>query len=87
MSSPFITQITSVAFLALKGKGSCWRLLAKAVRTHAPLHFELVTALAGVESITVVPVAWLPRFFSSHKSQGSKKHVRITRRDSSPEIA
>jgi len=53
MSSPFIAQITSAPSGTLKGKEAVGAYWAKALELMPSLHFELVTALAGVESITL----------------------------------
>lgn len=53
MSSPVINKITSEPSGILKGKqqvGSYW---AKALQLHPDLHFELVSTLVGVNSVTL----------------------------------
>ena len=53
MSSPFIIQIAGVASGTLRGKaavGSYWR---KALELFPDLHFQLISVLAGVSSITL----------------------------------
>ncbi len=53
MSSPFLEQITGEPSGTLKGKEAVGAYWVKALELMPTLHFELVSALAGVESITL----------------------------------
>lgn len=53
MSSPVITKITNEASGTLKGKGQVGAYWAKALKLNPSLHFELITILLGVNSITL----------------------------------
>ena len=53
MSSPFITKITDEVSGTLKGKDKVREYWAKALQLNPALHFELITILSGVNSITL----------------------------------
>ena len=53
MSSPVITKITDEASGTLKGKDKVGAYWAKALQLNPTLHFELITILFGVNSITL----------------------------------
>lgn len=53
MSSPFITKIADEASGTLKGKDKVGAYWAKALQLNPSLHFELITILLGVNSITL----------------------------------
>ncbi|KJV06285.1 nuclear transport factor 2 family protein [Methylocucumis oryzae] len=53
MSSPVIIKVTGEPSGALKGKESVASYWAKALQLAPNLHFELVTTLVGVNSITL----------------------------------
>ena len=52
MSSPVITKITDEASGTLKGKNKIGAYWAKALQLNPGLHFDLITILFGVNSIT-----------------------------------
>jgi hypothetical protein len=53
MSSPVIIQLTGESSGTLRGKEAVGSYWAKALQRIPDLHFELVTALVGVNSITL----------------------------------
>jgi hypothetical protein len=53
MSSPIITKVTGEASGTLKGKEKIGAYWAKALELFPSLHFELITQLIGVNSITL----------------------------------
>jgi len=53
MSSPVIVKIAGESSGTLKGKGKVGDYWAKALQLNPDLHFELVTTLVGVSSITL----------------------------------
>ncbi len=53
MSSPYITQVTGEASGTLKGQQLVGAYWTKALQRSPTLHFELVSTLIGVESITL----------------------------------
>ena len=53
MSSPIIAQLVGEPSGRLRGKAAVGAYWAKALQKVADLRFELVTALAGVDSVTV----------------------------------
>jgi len=53
MSSPVIIEVTGEPSGTLKGKEKVGAYWAKALRMMPDLHFELITALVGVDSITL----------------------------------
>jgi hypothetical protein len=53
MSSPYIPKITDEASGILKGKDLVGAYWAKALQINPRLHFELITTLFGVSSITL----------------------------------
>ena len=53
MSSPVITELVGEPSGKLRGKTAIGAYWAKALQKAPDLHFELVTALAGVDSVTV----------------------------------
>jgi len=53
MSSPVIMQIAGEPSGTLRGKGSVGEYWRKALKLIPDLHFELVTVLVGVASITI----------------------------------
>lgn len=53
MSSPFIIQFTGEPSGTLKGKDNVGAYWSKALALIPDLHFELVTTLVGVDSVTL----------------------------------
>lgn len=53
MNSPFIIQIAGEPSGRLKGKETVGAYWAKALSLHTDLHFELVSTLVGINSITL----------------------------------
>lgn len=53
MSSPFIRKIANEASGTLKGKDKIGAYWTKALEMNPALHFELITTLFGVNSITL----------------------------------
>lgn len=53
MSSPVITKIAGEPSGTLKGKENVGAYWAKALQSNPNLHFELVTTLVGINSITL----------------------------------
>lgn len=53
MSSPFITQIAEEPSGRLRGKTAIVAYWRKALQLMPDLHFELITTLVGVDSITL----------------------------------
>ncbi len=53
MSSPIIIKVAGEPSGTLKGKKAVGTYWAKALRLNSNLHFELVTTLVGVNSITL----------------------------------
>ena len=54
MASPVIAELMGEPSGRLKGKGTVRSYWAKALARHPALHFELLHALAGAASITIV---------------------------------
>lgn len=61
MSSPFIPKIADEPSGTLKGKTAIGAYWNKAIELYPDLHFELITTLVGVDSITL--------YYQNHRNQ------------------